>query len=208
MVKIKICGLKNSQDVHTINKFEIDYAGFILAESKREISHDNLEKLLKQLKGETIPVGVFVNADFLKIQDAVSKGIGVIQLHGDEDYEYIRKLRNKLNNESIEIWKAIRVKDTEPDESLFLKNADRYLFDKYISNVYGGTGEKFEWNLVAEKSKKYSIILAGGINPVNVSSAVMKVNPYCIDVSSGVETQGYKDEIKIKALIRSLGKKT
>lgn len=192
-MKIKICGLFRNQDIEFANIAMPDYIGFVFAEkSRRRVDFEKAYELRKNLDKNIKAVGVFVNQNKKFISELVSnKIIDVVQLHGNEDNDYISGLR-KIS-EDVPIIKAVSVKTSE----------DVILSEKYISdfilldNGNGGTGESFNWNFI-EKNKR--IFLAGGINTENIAQAV-KLNPYCIDVSSGAETDGLKDKNKMIQLV-------
>ena len=202
MTEVKICGVTRECDIDWLNRYLPDYAGFVFAESKRKISPENAEKLIKKLDKKIKKVGVFVNADkeeIIKIADYCH--LDIIQLHGDEEPEYILELNQKLKNKKIEIWKAIRVKDKESINSMKDFTPDVFVLDTYIKGSYGGAGKKFNWGLALEGKKYGKIILAGGLNKENVEEAIKTVKPFAVDVSSGVESDGRKDEKKIKDFI-------
>ena len=141
-------------------------------------------------------VGIFVNEDIKKvIQIACMVDLDVIQLHGDEDENYIKRLKDKLKlkNACKEIWKAIRVKDKESLNDIDTLDVDGLLLDTYSKEAYGGLGETFNWDLVKNLNLNKKLILAGGIDEENVEVAKSTVKPDIIDVSSGIETKGFKD---------------
>ncbi|MGM9971199.1 MAG: phosphoribosylanthranilate isomerase [Anaeroplasmataceae bacterium] len=183
MVKIKICGIKSINDILIMNKYKPDYIGFVFVKSsKRYIDINTALECKKALNKEIKSVGVFLNNDIDYIIEIVKKGIiDIIQLHGSEDSNYVRELKHKIN---IPIIKAYK-------EDI---NADFLLLD----NINPGSGEKFDWSCI-ETTKSY--FLAGGININNVKEA-LELKPYAIDVSSGVETNGFKDEKKVEEIIR------
>ena len=209
MSKIKICGIRRIEDIEIINKYNPDYIGFIFAESKRKISKEFCKELVDKLNSNIKTVGVFVNEtadNILKIADYCN--LDIVQLHGEESIEDC-----KIIGEYFEVWKAFSVKSSENNirEKLELnlekyKNVtDLYLLDAYSKVARGGTGEVFNWDIVSGLNKKYRIALAGGITPKNIVEAINLVNPEIIDISSGVETDGYKNEEKIKELINKTG---
>ncbi len=205
--KIKICGLKRKKDIEIVNKYRPDYIGFVFAESKRKVIKEQAMELRKILNSDILAVGVFVNEDIDKIVDLVEdKVIDLIQLHGDEDKEYIIKLREALSTKQIDakIIKAIRVESGDNVKEILMRNdlLDYILFDTYSSKEYGGTGQAFDWNIL--KDIKQQFFLAGGLNSENVNDAIKTCNPYVVDVSSAVETDGYKDEEKIKEFITKI----
>lgn len=194
-MKIKICGLFRNQDIEYANTAEPDYIGFVFAESRRKVTPEKALELKKFLNPDIKSVGVFVNQNKSLIAELVrNKIIDIIQLHGNEDNAYISELIELTGDTPI--IKAVSVKSTED----ILKSAE-YISDFILlDNGKGGTGEKFDWNLI---EKNHRIFLAGGVNPDNISEAI-KLNPYCIDVSSGAETNGLKDKDKMIQLVRAV----
>lgn len=203
--KIKICGLKSHNDVTIVNKYLPDYVGFVFAPSKRQVSLELAKQLIDSLDKKCIPVGVFVNADFDLVMDALAIGIQGIQLHGDETVEYIKNLKKHLYNRSYFFWKALRIENRASLKILtkeLVETIDGILLDAYNKEVYGGSGDVFNWDLANEVIIDKPIILAGGLTKDNVLDAISKVKPYCVDISSGVETDGNKDEGKIKDFMK------
>jgi len=197
MAKIKICGLMREQDIDAVNTNLPDYIGFVFARSKRQIDVKKAKALKDCLNPSIKTVGVFVNEEINNIIKLCNtKVIDLIQLHGDENEDYIRKLKDYVPNKII---KAVRVRDQEDIKKAMKFSCDYLLLDTYQRGEYGGTGKTFDWSVIPEISKPY--FLAGGINSGNIEQAVKQCNPYCIDVSSGVETNGYKDPEKIKEIV-------
>ncbi len=191
-MEVKICGIRRIEDIEAVNKYKPDYIGFIFANSRRYIKPEDAAYLRSKLIGGIKTVGVFVNSPVGDIKSiAETVGLDVVQLHGDEDEEYIKSL-----DTHCEIWKAIRVRDGDdiPD----VKGADRILLDKYTEKEYGGSGKTFDWSSVGTVKTDKPIILAGGLGKDNVLDGIRIFNPVCVDVSSSVETDGFKDEKKIK----------
>lgn len=198
-MKIKICGLRRTEDILYVNRALPDYAGFILASSKRRISADELERLTALLDGNIQKVGVFVNASFDEILRAMPF-IDIIQLHGDEDEDYIRRLKEDAGKE---IWKAVRVKSRADIEEAEKLSADKLLLDSHSPKGYGGTGEVADFKLISGMDIKKPFFLAGGIGAENLAYAAGIVRPYGIDLSSSAETEGFKDEAKIQRIMRA-----
>lgn len=197
MVKIKICGLMRKEDIDAVNAALPDYVGFIFAKSRRQIDENKAKELRASLNPSIKAVGVFVNEDIESIIRLYNTGIiDVVQLHGDEDEDYIRKLKACVSNEII---KAVRVKGEEDIRKAEGLSCDYLLFDTYHEGTYGGTGKTFNWSMIPDLNKPY--FLAGGINSENIEQAIKQHNPYCIDVSSGVEIDGYKDPEKIMEIV-------
>lgn len=199
MPKIKICGLKRLEDIYAVNEYKPDYIGFVFAHKKRLVSPELAYELKQHLNSSIKAVGVFVNAEIDFILKLVESGtIDIIQLHGDEDNAYISKLRTKT---SVPIIKAIRVKSAEDILAGESIQCDYLLLDTYADNAYGGTGKAFDWSIIPKINKPF--FLAGGLSIKNIASAA-EVNPYCLDISSGVETDGFKDKTKIAQIIKTI----
>ena len=198
MVKIKICGLKRLEDINIINKYKPDFIGFVFADSKRKVSHELARQMKDNLDSDIVSVGVFVDADISEIIELFDMGvIEIAQLHGLESEEYIKNLKENTNGK-IKIINAIEMsgeKDLlEYDNSI----ADYLLFDSGK-----GSGKTFDWNLIRKDLNK-EFFLAGGIDISNVNEAIEEFNPYAIDLSSGLETDGFKDENKIKEIMEAI----
>lgn len=202
-VKIKICGLMRSEDIEYVNEFMPDYIGFVFAKSKRQIDFDTAKRLKEKLDKSIKTVGVFVDEDIETIAQTVNDGvIELVQLHGSEDESYILNLRQKLKSD-IAIIKAVRVNSLNNNilkDNLLNKistNADFVLLDSGA-----GSGEIFDWDKKIICNKP--VFLAGGLNEYNVSEAIKKIQPFAVDVSSGVETAGFKDIEKIRSFFKKV----
>lgn len=195
MVKIKICGLRRLEDIEIVNKYKPDYIGFVFADSKRKVSHEQASKMKDYLSSDIISVGVFVNADCEEILKLYNDGIiDMVQLHGDENEEYINYLKEKTNNE-LKIIKAIEMSH---DNDLF--NYDDSQADFLLLDSGKGSGKTFDWSLIRKNLKK-EFFLAGGINSENAVQAIDEFSPYAIDLSSSLEVDGFKDEKKVKEIM-------
>lgn len=202
MTKIKICGLRREEDISYVNECNPDYIGFVFANTKRKVTKEEALHLRGLLNEGIIPVGVFVNEDVEVVADLVNSGcFDVPQLHGDEDNAYIAKLRSLIGDDK-KIIKAIRVKSKEDIENSNLVDADYLLFDAFSLKEYGGTGTSFDWNLISDIRKPF--FLAGGIDMDNVDAAIDGVKPYAVDLSSSVETDGFKDHDKVVAIVNKV----
>lgn len=196
--KIKICGIRRPEDIEYVNEGLPDYIGFVFAKSRRQIDIDTAQKLKKKLHPDIKAVGVFVNEALEQAAWLVNNGIiDLVQLHGEEDEEYIQTLRKLMKRGKI--IQAVRVQTAQDIKSAENSSADYLLFDKFSPDAYGGTGESFDWGLIG--SVKKPLFLAGGMNCENVEKAVALLHPYAIDVSSAVETKGIKDKNKIIDII-------
>lgn len=204
-MKIKLCGLKRIEDIEAVNEAKPDYIGFIFAKkSRRYVSPETAERLKQHLNPDIEAVGVFVNTDIDKvIEHAKKQVIDVIQLHGEEDVAYVKDLKKAVD---VPIIKAISM--TKPDArqqiSMWeISDVDYLLLD----SGNGGTGEQFNYKLLQEIGNlKKPYFLAGGLNPENLENAVQQLQnnqPYALDLSSGIETNGIKDLDKIKKAVEA-----
>lgn len=197
MTKIKLCGLSRPCDIETANELMPEYIGFVFApKSRRYVSPELAAALKKQLNPAIKAVGVFVNEEPETIATYLSAGIiDIAQLHGNESETYIRQLRSLTGKPLIQ---AFRI-DTEQDiESANESSADYILLD----SGEGGTGTAFDWQLLRQISRPY--FLAGGLTPHNIEDTVKTLAPYAVDVSSGIETNGYKDRNKMTAFVTAV----
>lgn len=194
MTKIKLCGLSRPEDIQAANRLLPDYVGFIFApKSRRYVPPESAAALRRLLHPDIAAVGVFVREAPETVAGLLSRNIiDIAQLHGGEDEEYIESLRALTDKPLI---KAFRI-DTERD-ILAAQNspADFVLLD----SGNGGTGTSFDWNLIRQIGRPY--FLAGGLGPGNVGRAVASLKPYAVDVSSGIETDGVKDESKMREFV-------
>ena len=190
MTKIKMCGMCRNEDIEYANKILPEFIGYIFWEkSRRFITPEKAEKFTEILDKRIIPVGVFVDADIEYISDIAEKQtIKIIQLHGNENDDYIDNLRKRLN---IPIIKAFRIKNREDIENAEKSQADFILLDSGY-----GSGELFNHELIDIKRPYF---LAGGLDPENIGRILKNITPYALDVSSGIETDGVKDFNKMKA---------
>ena len=197
-MKIKICGLSRVEDVEAANLHKPDYIGFVFAEtSKRYVSKEQAAQLKNMLDSEIKAVGVFVNAPIKQIQELChEKIIDLVQLHGDENEEYVSKLKSLITNPII---CAVRVKSTEQLLKADCLPCDALLLDSFNPSKYGGTGEPFDYALIPELKHPY--FLAGGLNNNNIMATTMLCKPAAVDISGGVETEGVKDPEKMQAII-------
>lgn len=202
-LKIKLCGLRRQEDVQYVNEFIPDYVGFVFADSKRKISPDMALSLIRNLNRNIRTVGVFVNEDVDSIVLITQHvGLDVIQLHGDEDAQYISNIRHTLPK--AEIWKAVRVRD---EKSIILADSlpvHKLLLDAFSMEAYGGTGRTADLKLIKALRSKMSkpFFMAGGLDINNIENTADAVLPYGVDISSGIETDDCKDKEKIKAVVQ------
>jgi phosphoribosylanthranilate isomerase len=155
--------------------------------------------LIKNLNRKIKTVGVFVNEDVEKVRFIAEKlELDILQLHGNEDRNYIDKLSG------FEIWKAISIKNTKDLNILKMYEKETVLLDSKVLDMQGGTGITFDWNMIKGLSATKQLVLAGGLNEWNVKEAIEIVKPYAVDVSSGVENLGFKNFTKIEQFIRKV----
>ena len=197
-VKVKICGITNANDALTAIESGADALGFMFYESSpRHVSIRQASEIIRELPPYIMRVGVFVDA----AEDSVMRAIGdcgltLLQFHGQEPPEYCTQF-------GLMNMKAFRVRDAESLQALPNYPTDAWLLDAFVADKLGGTGEKFNWELAIEAKKLgRPIFLAGGLTPGNVAEAVRTVQPFAVDVSSGVEaTPGKKDPAKVRDFI-------
>ena len=196
MTKIKLCGLSRTQDIEAANKLKPDYIGFVFAaKSKRRVSPLKATELKSRLDPEIKAVGVFLDDDLDAVAAMMNLGIvDLVQLHGSEDEEYIKKLRTITDKPVI---KAFIINSAEDVKRAEASTADYILLD-------GGKGEgkAFDWSLLKNIKRPY--FLAGGLNPGNAADAVRTLAPFAVDVSTGIETDGKKDEEKMTAFVNAV----
>lgn len=215
MQKIKLCGMMKPCDIEYANRVKPDFVGFIFANTRRKISAAQAKQFREALDAEIPAVGVFVNEDISVIASLVQDGcIDMIQLHGEEDADYIRRLREICD---VPVIKAVKVQTVEQIRQAAALPVDYLLLDTYRKGVLGGTGEAFEWELLREAKaaagdtaegelfgKLY--FLAGGLHAGNLREAAA-LGSYGLDVSSGIETDGSKDftkMVEVMKLLRSI----
>ena len=205
MQKIKLYGMMKPCDIEYANRVKPDFVGFIFANTRRKISAAQAKQFREALDAEIPAVGVFVNEDISVITSLVQNGcIDLIQLHGEEDADYIRRLREVCD---VPVIKAVKVQTVEQIRQAAALPVDYLLLDTYRKGVLGGTGEAFDWELLREAKivagdtaegelfgKPY--FLAGGLHAGNLREAAA-LGSYGLDVSSGIETDGSKDFTKM-----------
>jgi phosphoribosylanthranilate isomerase len=199
-LKVKICGITNLEDGRAAVEFGADAVGFVFCEaSPRRITLETAGAISRGLSGSVLKVGVFVNAPPETVTRAIQGcGLDLLQFHGDETPDYCLQF-------GVKSMKAFRMRDESSLAALPQYSTDAWLLDAYSPERRGGTGEKFNWDLaLAARRLGRPIFLAGGLTPENVGEAVERVQPYGVDVSSGVEAvPGRKDLAKVRAFIRA-----
>ena len=184
MTKIKFCGLKRTEDIKYANELKPDFIGFVFApKSKRFVDADTAKELKNLLDSNIKAVGVFVDEDLNAVAKLLKDGIiDIAQLHGSEDEEYIKSLRAICDKPIIKAFTIVSKDD--------IKKANESTADYILLDSGKGSGETFDWDLIKEVNRPY--FLAGGLTLDNVENAVKTLHPFVVDVSSGIETDGFK----------------
>lgn len=196
MTKIKVCGLYRREDISYVNEALPDYAGFILGypKSHRNISWEKAEEFRVNLNPGIRTVGVFVNHPMEEIVRLCRLGIiDLIQLHGQEDDDYIRRVQDKTGKTVIQVFKI-----QSPDD---IRKANASIADRILLDSGTGCGKTFDWSMISGIHRTF--MLAGGLTPENIPEAIRQTKPYGVDLSSGVETDKVKDREKILAAVRA-----
>lgn len=199
MTRVKICGLMELEDVKTAVDSGADAIGFVFAPSRRQLTVETAKKLASAVPNDVLRIGVFVNEtpdEVNRIAGEVS--LDMVQLHGDEAPEYVRQI-------FLPTIKALSIKSFEDVRKASQYEVDYFLFDAPGMEFRGGSGQSFDWKLLEKANIPLEkVILAGGLNERNVREAIKTVNPFMVDVSSGVETEQRKDAVKIRTFIRAV----
>ena len=198
MTKIKICGLRRPEDIVYVNEAKPDFAGFIIdvPKSRRNVPREKVRELTALLSPKILPVCVFVNAPMETILSLVTDGtLKAVQLHGQESQSYLEELKKQV---AVPLIRAFSIRSPEDLTEAEKSPADFVLLD----NGAGGTGETFDWSLLSSFDRPF--FLAGGLRLENIAEAVSRFHPYALDLSSGVETDGYKDKEKIIAAVAAV----
>ena len=190
-VLIKMCGLRREADIDAVNRLRPEYIGFVFFPgSKRVVTPETAKALRAKLTPGIRAVGVFVDEKEETVAGLLEEGtIDIAQLHGHEDEAYIARLRKLTGKPLI---RAFRVRSAED-----VRQAEESAADMILLDAGAGDGKTFDWSLLAGVRRPY--FLAGGLNPENAGRAVRELKPYAVDVSSGIETDGYKDITKMRA---------
>jgi len=198
LIRVKICGITNTNDAMAAVEAGADALGFIFyPESPRFVEIDDAREIIKALPPFVTTVGIFVNEGIDRINRfAKTAGVDAVQLHGSEPPNFCRKIERR-------VLKAFRVRDAEDITHIKDYGLTTCLLDAYREDAPGGTGETFDWDLAIEARKICRVILSGGLTPENVAGAIERVAPYAVDVSSGVESApGIKDHGKVVEFIK------
>lgn len=199
-MKVKICGITNIEDAHAAVEAGADALGFIFAlSSPRCVRVENARNIVRSLPPFVTPVGVFVDSDRQEILKTIETvGIQAIQFHGNEQPE-------DLLDYAIQTYKAFRVHDEFDISQIARYSPKAFLLDTFVNSLDGGTGRTFNWDIAVQAKLFGKIILSGGLNTNNIAEAVRTVQPYAIDINSGVESApGKKDKAKINEVFSIL----
>ena len=199
-VKVKICGMTNLKDVKVAVDGGVDAVGFIFyKKSPRSVTIKTVKEIVIELPPFVDAVGVFVDETAEQINKIADRcNLDRVQLHGNESPAFCKKIRRR-------VIKAIRVKDIQSLKKLSDYPVNSFLLDTFSEDQYGGTGKVFDWNLAFPAKKYGPIILAGGLTPNNVRQAIQRIQPYGVDVCSGVESQpGIKDHKKMQTFLKNV----
>jgi len=212
MTRVKICGIRDKAPALAAVEAGADFIGLVFAPSQRQVSPAKaceIASAIKKSSNTTKVVGVFVNAPSSQVNELADFcALDWVQLSGDESWEYCCEVVRP-------VIKAIRIDQQSPEElyaelsaggKLLPAQGFITLLDSRVEGKYGGTGESFNWNLAQRVTKRFSVIIAGGLAPKNVARLIERVAPWGVDVSSGVETGGVKDIAKIKAFVEAVRK--
>ena len=194
--ELKICGLSRLEDIIAVNRHGADYAGFVFYQkSKRYVDPYKANELIELLRADIKPVGVFLDEPLDNVvRIARLTGVELVQLHGHESEEYVEYVKRTLDRPVI---KACKASEEGALEKAANSNADYVMIDSGA-----GSGKKFDWSILKDFKRDY--FLAGGLDHESVGEAIRMLEPFAVDVSSGVETDGVKDEAKIASFIKAV----
>lgn len=199
-MKVKMCGLCRANDINYANECHLDYAGFVFAKSKRKVSSCEAKELAKSLDPSIKKVGVFVNEPLSSLVIISEEaGLDMIQLHGDEGEDYICEAKRVTGKE---IWKAVRVRTAEDIRKAQELSVDKLLLDSFSEGSYGGTGKTMNFEVLGQTEIRKPYFIAGGLTVENLPEIIKEIQPYGIDISSGIETQGRKDREKMMQIMQ------
>jgi phosphoribosylanthranilate isomerase len=200
MVKVKICGITNREDARISIEAGADALGFVFFQgSPRHVSPRQASEIIRTLPPFIQTVGLFVNEERATINAIADQcGLDIVQLHGEESPDFCSSIQRR-------VIKAFRVMDAASISTMAGYDVAACLLDAWSPAAHGGTGTTFNWEIAAQATTPHTIILAGGLTPFNVAEAIARVNPYAVDVSSGVESApGKKDSDLVRAFVNAV----
>ena len=211
MTRVKVCGLSEIEHASAAGEAGADFLGIIFAPSQRQVSPEKalqLTEAIHSLKNRPAVVGVFVNSTAQEVNRIADQcRLDWVQLSGDESWQYCLEVEKSIIK-VIHITKRQEVEniiaEIERGYQLLTKEELICLLDTQVADVYGGTGQVFNWQLAEQVSARFPVIIAGGLTTANVGQLVEKVQPWGVDISTGVETDGQKDPSKIRAFIEAV----
>lgn len=196
MTKVKFCGIRRIEDIESCNALGPDYVGFVFWKgSRRYVDVKTAETLSSMLDNRIVPVGVFMDQPIGDVIAAAGSGaIRMVQLHGSEDQDYIDEVRDTTG---LPVIKAFITKDRERTEDTSKVDCDYRMYDSGA-----GCGKVSDWSAIACASNPF--FLAGGLDHTNVGKAISELRPFAVDTSSGIETEGFKDRLKMERFIEAV----
>jgi len=211
MTRVKICGIRDKTNALAAVEAGADFIGLVLAPSRRQVSPQKALPLVEVVRGlgsRPAVVGVFVNAAAQEVNHIADYcQLDWVQLSGDETWQYCQELKKA-------IIKVIHVSSGQKTDEILADIETGYqllpekelvcLLDSRVGGAYGGTGQVFNWQLAREVSVRFPVMIAGGLTPANVGQLVREVQPWGVDVSTGVESNGLKDASKIRAFVKAV----
>ncbi|MFC2043927.1 phosphoribosylanthranilate isomerase [Chloroflexota bacterium] len=210
MIQVKICGLSEIEHALVAGQAGADFVGMVFAPSRRQVFPEKAVKLVGATQGlikRPVVVGVFANSPTEEVNRIANHcQLDRVQLSGEESWDYCREIERP-------IIKAIHISSGQRAEEILLdmekgqwllRREGIFLLDSKVDNAYGGTGQVFDWQLAGEISARFPVMIAGGLIPANVVQLIRKIQPWGVDVSTGVETKGQKDPSKIRAFIQAV----
>jgi len=210
-IRVKICGIRDKTHALAAVEAGADFIGLVFAASQRQVSPAQaceIASAVKESSDATKVVGVFVNVPSSQVNELADFcALDLVQLSGDESWEYCQELKKT-------IIKVIHVSSGQKTDEILADIETGYqllpekelvcLLDSRVGGAYGGTGQVFNWQLAREVSVRFPVMIAGGLTPANVGQLVREVQPWGVDVSTGVESNGLKDASKIRAFVKAV----